>query len=64
MSYSLAYSHIPDICKQQALQKQKEILASKVLYVGEIVSKGKASKQLSQLVISSGYFGQTKLSRN
>ena len=47
----LASSHIPGICKQQALEIEQEISASKVLHVGALVSKGKTSKQLSQLVI-------------
>ena len=45
----LASSHIPGICKQQALEIEQEISASKVLHVGELVSESETDERIHEI---------------
>ena len=47
----LASSRISDICKQDELQKEREISASKVMHVCGLVNEGDADRQLLWLIV-------------
>ena len=42
-------THIRGICKQQALEKEKDISASKVLHVGELVSESETDERIHEI---------------